>query len=96
MFGNHFLFALTQDHCFYENTIGHQVFVCSEADRIDGQFRPVVENLSSGRTYFNVFQNVIYSFFAFCFLEMGVLIKLMIIGESLNAKLRFPLSSPIF
>lgn len=70
--------------------------VHSEADRADGQFRPIVENLSSGRTDFNVFQNIIYSCFGFCFLEMGVLIKLMIIGESLNAKLRLPLSSPIF
>lgn len=69
--------------------------VHSEADRADGQLRPIAEN-HCGRTDFNVFQNIIYSCFGFCFLEMGVLIKLMIIGESLNAKLRLPLSSPIF
>ena len=70
--------------------------VHSEGDRTDGQFRPTAENLSSGRTDFNVFQNIIHSCFGFCFLEIGVLIKLMIIDESLNAKLRLPLSSPIF
>lgn len=71
MCGNRFLSALTQDHCFYENTIGNQIFVCSEADRIDGQFRPIVENLSSGRTHFNMFQNIIYRFFFFSLLRNG-------------------------
>ena len=87
MFGNHFQFALTQDYCFYENnTTGHQISLCTEAEYTDGRSNLIRENLNSGRSDSKMFHNIIYSCLGFCFLEMRVqvisLIKLMIIDES--------------